>query len=57
MVHFHIHTNGATEEELEERHVVVSPIIVNLVWIGLAALFWVTAAFLIVEAIRGIERI
>jgi hypothetical protein len=57
MVHFHIHTNGSTTEDRDGEKVVVKPIIVNAVWIGLGLLFWVTAVFLIVEAIRGIEKI
>jgi len=58
MVHFHIHTNGYADEENDSgRKQVVSPIVLNMVWIGLGLLFWVAAIFLIVEAIRGVERI
>ena len=57
MVHFHIHTDGRADVENDAgRQVRVPRIIVNLVWIGLGFLLWVTAFFLIVESIRGIER-
>ena len=54
MVSFHIHTNGNSSEEGERQ--VVSPIIINAVWIGVAVTFWSAAIFLIITAIHEIVK-
>ena len=58
MVHFHIHANGYSEQTDDAgRQRVVSPVIINLVWIGLGVLLWTAALFLIIQAARGIEKL
>lgn len=55
MVHFHIHTNGTDSESGTRK--VVSPLVINSVWIGLGLLFWTGAVFLVIETIRGFEKL
>ena len=58
MVHFHIHTDGYdAETDGAGRRRVVRPVIINMVWVGLGVLLWVSALFLVIETIRGIEKL
>lgn len=58
MVHFHLHTNGSAEQEdADGKNRVVSPIIINMVWIGLGGFLWTASTFLVAEAIRTIMHL
>jgi hypothetical protein len=57
MVHFHIHTNGEVSEDEDGHAIAVPKWIIDAVWIGLMALMWSGAVFLIVETIRELEKV
>jgi len=57
VVHFHIHTDGQATEDEDGHSIVVPRWIIDMVWIGLMALMWSGAVFLIVETIRELEKV